>query len=63
MRTKAIAGLVIVALSAAAFVAMRSENRAGAASDCSWVFVHWRGALSGRQRSSLAPWRKRSPVT
>ena len=35
MRTKAIAGMVIVALSAAAFVAMRSENRAGAASaDC-----------------------------
>jgi hypothetical protein len=35
MRTKAIAGLVIVAVSAAAFVAMRSENRAGAASaDC-----------------------------
>jgi hypothetical protein len=35
MRTKAIAGLVIVALSAAAFVAMRAENRAGAASaDC-----------------------------
>ena len=32
MRTKAIAGMVIVALSAAAFVAMRSENRAGAAS-------------------------------
>lgn len=35
MRTKAIAGLVIVALSAAAFVAMRADNRAGAASaDC-----------------------------
>ena len=35
MRTKAIAGMVIVALSAAAFVAMCSENRAGAASaDC-----------------------------
>jgi hypothetical protein len=35
MRTKGIAGLVIVALSAAAFVAMRAENRAGAAAaDC-----------------------------
>lgn len=35
MRTKAIAGLVIVALSAAAFVAMRAENRArAAAADC-----------------------------
>ena len=35
MRPKAIAGMVIGALSAAAFVAMRSENRAGAASaDC-----------------------------
>jgi hypothetical protein len=35
MRLKAITGLVIVALSAAAFVAMRGENRAGAAAaDC-----------------------------
>jgi uncharacterized membrane protein len=35
MRTKGIAALVMVALSAAAFVAMRAENRAGAASaDC-----------------------------
>src|SRR5271163_773013 len=25
--------------------------------------VHWRGALSGRQRISFVPWRKRSPVT
>lgn len=35
MRVKAIAGLVIVALSAVAFIAMRSENRADAAKgDC-----------------------------
>lgn len=35
MRVKAITGLVIVALSAAAFIAMRGETRAGAASaDC-----------------------------
>ena len=35
MRTKAIAGLVIVAVSAVAFVAMRAENRANAANgDC-----------------------------
>jgi uncharacterized membrane protein len=35
MRTKAIAGLVIVAVSAVAFVAMRAENRANAAKgDC-----------------------------
>jgi hypothetical protein len=35
MRVKAITALVIVALSAAAFVAMRGENRAGAAAaDC-----------------------------
>lgn len=35
MRLKAIAGLIIVALSAAAFVAMRAENRADAAAgDC-----------------------------
>lgn len=35
MRIKAIAGVVIVALSAAAFVAMRAENRADAAKgDC-----------------------------
>jgi len=35
MRVKAITGFVIVALSVAAFVAMRGENRAGAAAaDC-----------------------------
>ncbi|HEY7006724.1 MAG TPA: hypothetical protein VH392_09630 [Sphingomicrobium sp.] len=35
MRVKAITGLVIVALSAAAFVALRAESRADAASgDC-----------------------------
>lgn len=35
MRVKAIAGLVIVAVSAALFVAMRAENRADAAKgDC-----------------------------
>jgi hypothetical protein len=35
MRSKAIAALVIVAVSAVAFVAMRAENRAGAAAaDC-----------------------------
>ena len=35
MRRRAIAGLVIVALSAVAFVAMRAENRANAAKgDC-----------------------------
>jgi uncharacterized membrane protein len=35
MRVKAIAGLVIVAVSAAAFIAMRAENRADAAKgDC-----------------------------
>ena len=35
MRVKAIAGLIIVALSAAAFIAMRAENRADAAAgDC-----------------------------
>jgi uncharacterized membrane protein len=35
MRIKAIAGVIIVALSAAAFVAMHAENRADAAKgDC-----------------------------
>ena len=29
----------------------------------SWSKVHCAGALSGRQRTSLVPWRKRSPVT
>jgi hypothetical protein len=35
----------------------------GRASRSSCSMVHWRGALSGRQRRSLVPWRKRSPVT
>ena len=28
-----------------------------------FIQVHWRGALSGRQRRNLVPCRKRSPVT
>ena len=34
--------------------------RQRALSSCSKV--HWRGALSGRQRTNLVPWRKRSPL-
>ena len=27
-----------------------------------WSMVHWRGDLSGRQRNSRVPWRKRPPL-
>ncbi len=35
----------------------------GLSSGASCSNVHWRGALSGRQRISAVPWRKRRPVT
>ena len=34
----------------------------GRASSPSCSIVHWRGALSGRQRRKAVPWRNRSPV-
>lgn len=40
-----------------------SAKAAGRSSCASWSIVHCCGALSGRQRWKVVPWRKRWPVT